>query len=309
MERSNTPIISVLVPAYNVEKHIARCLSSIVEQTFTSYEVIVINDGSIDHTKEIVQHFVETYPQIQLYNQENKGIGAVRNKAISLAKGEFIAFVDGDDYIYPTFLETLYNSAIKHNADISCCNFALCNNNYKVFHKTVLRKRKGVYTGTAFAKSAILDVTVRSYLWNKLWRRSLFVDYNIVFPEHLFEDFSVVSILCSKARRVVVTNQPLYLYTKHRGGISSITNNNCIPDYLAAFQLLKSHFRNEGTYKTYRNRFFWGNLKVRITVFSWMVMLAFHHKTLKNIKTQIRYTFCSDETLQKLVEANAVSNS
>lgn len=103
------PTISVIIPCYNQEKYIAECLDSVIAQTFTDYEVIVVNDGSTDNSCEIIKGYVEKYPHIRLINQENQGLSATRNNAMKYATGTYFYPLDGDDKIHPTCLEKLYH--------------------------------------------------------------------------------------------------------------------------------------------------------------------------------------------------------
>ena len=119
------PSVSVIVPIYKVEKYIKRCLDSIKAQTFENYEVIMINDGTPDNSAKIAEEYTSD-PRFKLFHQPNSGIGNVRNRAIGLAKGEYLAFVDSDDSILPDHLKGLYESAYESNADIVCCGYCCC---------------------------------------------------------------------------------------------------------------------------------------------------------------------------------------
>ena len=113
------PKISVIVPIYNVEEYLEKCLDSLVNQTLKDIEIILINDGSPDNSEAIVKKYLKKYKEKIIYHKkENEGQGIARNYGIKLAKGEFISFVDSDDYIDLTMLEKLYNKAIKENSDI-----------------------------------------------------------------------------------------------------------------------------------------------------------------------------------------------
>lgn len=115
-----TPKISVIVPVYNVEKYIEKCLDSILAQTFRDFEVIVLNDGSTDASADIVREIAKRDDRIQLYEHENMGLGPTRNRGISVARGEYLSFVDSDDYISSIMLEKLYEKAVAEDADVSC---------------------------------------------------------------------------------------------------------------------------------------------------------------------------------------------
>ena len=117
-----TPKISLIIPVYNVQEYIEKALQSVVNQTFKDFEVIIVNDGSKDQSVEIVKKFIRKYDNFRLINQENQGLSGARNTGLKEAKGEYIAFIDSDDFIENNFLEELYNLAVDNDADISYCN-------------------------------------------------------------------------------------------------------------------------------------------------------------------------------------------
>lgn len=127
MEKNIQPKVSVIIPCYNVEAYLAECLDSVINQTLKEIEIVCINDGSKDSTLEILQRYAEKDERIVLISQENSGLSKTRNRGVELAKGEFITFLDSDDWVDLDFLEKLYNAASKNSCDIACA--------------TVIRKR------------------------------------------------------------------------------------------------------------------------------------------------------------------------
>ena len=121
--KKNKPKISVIVAVYNVAEFLNKCLESILKQTMPmeDYEVLIINDGSTDNSTRIINAYVENYFNFYSIYQENSGLSAARNTGIENANGEYIVFIDGDDFIEPTYLEELYNACVFNNADISYC--------------------------------------------------------------------------------------------------------------------------------------------------------------------------------------------
>lgn len=111
--------VSIIVPIYNVEKYLKRCLDSLVNQTLNDIEIICINDGSTDGSLEILNEYGRRDDRIVIINQENSGLSATRNKGIDIAKGQFIGFVDSDDWVSKDYFEKLYNSAIQNEAEIA----------------------------------------------------------------------------------------------------------------------------------------------------------------------------------------------
>ena len=125
------PKISVVVPVYNVEKFLERCLNSIVNQTFKDIEIICVNDGSTDNSRKILDKYTN-YSNIKIIDQINAGLSEARNTGLLNAKGEYIAFIDSDDYIDPNFFEVLYNTAFEKNSDIECAGIIRENNKKKI---------------------------------------------------------------------------------------------------------------------------------------------------------------------------------
>ena len=119
------PAISLIIPVYNVEDYLEKALLSVQNQTFRDFEAIIVDDGSTDKSLEIIKKFCEKNSNFIFLTQKNKGPAAARNYGISVCKGDYIAFMDSDDYIEPEFLEMLYKTAIENDADITCCNFNL----------------------------------------------------------------------------------------------------------------------------------------------------------------------------------------
>lgn len=174
--------ISVVIPVYNSEKYIERCVQSVLAQSFTDFELILVNDGSSDASWEIMQKMESVDSRIAIHSQENGGAASARNKGISLAGGEYITFIDSDDYVSEDYLLNLYNNAEKHNADLSiCCEEWYLNGETHVDKMNENR----VYTNNEYIRST-LDGTI-DYITvfgscAKLIRRSLLTENNIEFP-------------------------------------------------------------------------------------------------------------------------------
>ena len=117
------PKVSVIVPVYNVEEYLERCLDSLVNQTLKDIEIIIVNDGSTDGSKEIIQKYLNKYKNIVYLEKENGGLSSARNYGIPYAKGEYIGFVDSDDYVELTMYEKMYNKAIEEKSDMVECDF------------------------------------------------------------------------------------------------------------------------------------------------------------------------------------------
>lgn len=235
--------ISVIIPIYNVGEYLYRCLSSVACQTFKNYEVIMVNDGSTDKSPQIAGDFEKSFSNFKLVHNTKKGVSSARNLGVSLAKGEYVAFVDSDDYIDPNYLLRLYNAAVNNNADIAHCNYVLYNIDSGFLYAGRIRKpKKGIMTNIKMVRKTISDFYMRSYLWNKLWRRKLFTDNNITFPEMKFEDIATVSKLLYYANKGVILNKYLYYYTIRDGSIVQTVSINNISDYILSYGMLRRFF-------------------------------------------------------------------
>ena len=132
------PKVSIIIPVFNVENYLERCLKSVIAQTFKDIEIIIINDGSIDKSLEICKKFAESDKRIILINQKNSGVSAARNTGIDIATGKYLSFVDSDDFITPDMIEFLLTNLEEHDADISSCGMYDCYiQNNKIQEKTL----------------------------------------------------------------------------------------------------------------------------------------------------------------------------
>jgi len=210
------PKISVIVPVYNVEKYVSKCIESIINQTYRNLEIIIVNDGSTDRSGNICDYYAKKDDRIVLIHQENQGLSMARNNAIDIARGEYIGFVDSDDWIAPDMYHTMYGNAAEYYADISMCNFYYVRedgvkSSYSVENEGI-KVLEGVY------KVAHNIRLSNNYVWNRLYRRYLFED--IRFPKgKTFEDIFVMHRLVDMANRVVLSSECKYYYLLRRTGI------------------------------------------------------------------------------------------
>lgn len=201
--------ISVIVPVYNSEKYLERCLESIVFQTLHDIEIIIINDGSSDNSGKVAEKFLPDKRVIYI-KQENKGQGAARNKGLALAKGKYISFIDSDDYIDNDFLEKLYKAATRNDADIAAASII---RKYETFEKwRVLYERHSVITDKNKMFEAV-KYPEQSYVWNKIYKRSFLVENMFQFQEGVFyEDICALLNLLLGAKKLVVVPDTNYYY-------------------------------------------------------------------------------------------------
>lgn len=211
--------ISVIVPAYNVAPWISNCLNSILAQTYKNLEVIVIDDGSIDETPQIIDYFAKKDSRIIAIHQKNAGLVAVRNKGITRASGDYIAFVDADDAIDPDMYERLMFNAIKYQADISHCGVRFCfpDGHVELHYGTNKIKIQNNFEGQ---KDLLEGEFIEPGLWNKLYRSSLLIDScldeNVLNNEDLLRNF----VLFKRAKKSVFEDFCGYQYYQREGSMS-----------------------------------------------------------------------------------------
>ncbi len=248
--------ISVIIPIYNVEEYLYRCLSSVACQTFKNYEVIMINDNSTDSSMKIAQRFAENFQNFRVVDNPDKGVANARNLGIRLSLGEYVAFVDSDDYVDPNYLMRMYSAIKKYNADIAHCNYSLYYMDSGFLHPTKIRKPKaGIMSGIKMVRKTIADFYMRSYLWNKLWKKTLFTENQIFFPQMKFEDIATVSKLLYYANKGIMINQYLYQYTIRSGSIVQTASVQNIGDYVLSFGMLRRFFTDKQELKNLKYPF------------------------------------------------------
>ena len=213
--------VSVIVPVYNVEQYLNECLESLVNQTLEEIEIIVVNDGSPDNSQDIIDEYVEKYPtKIRSFIKENGGISDARNYGIKKAVGEYIGFVDSDDYVDVTMFEKLYKQASIYKSDIVVCDFIKDYGNS-------LQRTRNIRNWSLF-DSKILENPVllfhsKPYAWNKLYKRNMFLDNNMFFPVgQCFEDSAIIYNILYLANKITCVKEQLYYYRVNR--LESITN-------------------------------------------------------------------------------------
>ena len=270
---NGTPDVSVIVPVYNVEHYIQHCLQSLVDQTCScKYEIIVVNDGTKDNSMAIVHRFAKEYSFIKIIEQDNAGLSAARNTGIRNATGEFLVFVDSDDYVSPDYIKLLYESAVSNGSDVACCNYRNIVNENGTGVNNFLKHSTGVYSGEKILREVLQDITVRSYVWNKMYRRSIFTDNNLQFPVGVnFEDLAVTPQVFYYAKKVSFIPQALYYYVHREGSITGSISKRDIRNYLQAYSTLRKFMEEKNIYKKYKFTYCILSKKIGITIFGMLV--------------------------------------
>ena len=221
--QQKTPLISIVIPVYNVEKYLARCLNSVRVQTYSNLEIILVNDGSTDASYDICRQYAEKDKRIKIINQENKGISATRNVGTLAATGKYMAFIDSDDIVSSDYVEYMYIIAEKEHADFAACEVVSVRNDvipelkpsyYDGFYK--------VFNSERALRSMLYDDGLFLSVGSKLFLTSFIKNY--VFPEgKVYEDTAVIYKLIDGAERIVCGQKICYYYMLRENSISTST--------------------------------------------------------------------------------------
>lgn len=183
---SANPKVSIIVPVYNVEKYLANCLDTLVKQTLKDIEIICINDGSKDSSPEILKCYAQKDSRIKIIDKQNAGLSAARNDGLKVASGEFVGYVDSDDWVDLNFYEKLYTAAKKYDAEIASGNIIRCGNR-AVKYKVKFEKEELITDSIEKLKAA--KIPKYNYVWNKIYKRESLIALDLLFPDgRLYED-------------------------------------------------------------------------------------------------------------------------
>lgn len=227
-------LISIIVPVYNVEKYINRCIETIIKQDYKNIEILLIDDGSTDESGNICDEFEKKYSNIKVIHQKNQGLSKARNVGIKMSSGKYIGFVDSDDYIERDMYDVLHKNMLKYDADISVCDYIKIAENMKSCKKSNINSKTIIYDEMApKMKELLTEENLNNYVWNKLYKRDLF-DKNMFKEGAKFEDIDIMYKLFYEANRIVYTDYAAYNYVQRDNSIMKTIDNNAIADLIRA---------------------------------------------------------------------------
>ncbi len=210
-------LISVIIPIYNVEKYLTKCVESIIMQSYKNIEIILVDDGSPDKSGALCDEFAEKDKRITVIHQKNKGLSGARNSGLEIAKGEYILFIDSDDWIDKTFIETLYKNALEYSAEICVPGFCLSYENGRRINDSRVDNLT-VYCTERALECFLFNGYLTPCVASKLWKKSLWND--VKCPEgKLFEDQYTTYKLIAKADRIIYNPLVKYYYFKREESI------------------------------------------------------------------------------------------
>lgn len=243
-------VISVIVPVYNVACYLPECVESILGQSFRDFELILVDDGSTDSSGELCDQYRLKDSRIQVIHKINGGLSSARNAGIDAASGNFIAFVDSDDFVHEEYLSVLYKMAEEYNADLTACSFV----KGKTCEWPKNTDAVEIRNGREIMENMNDRDVIITVAWNKLYKSSLFKENKLRFPEgKLHEDMFLMPQILWHAEKMIITDRKLYFYRQRSGSImnSSFSLKNF--DILDAVEFRMGYLKEKGLSRLYKD--------------------------------------------------------
>lgn len=246
------PKISIIVPVYKVEKYLKRCVDSILAQTYTNFELILVDDGSPDTCPAMCDKFAKQDNRIKVIHKENGGLSDARNAGLSIATGEYIGFVDSDDYIDPQMYDILLHCLLEDNADVAICNYIRVNESYQKI-TTMLQPSRN----KCFSQEEFIQELLQPYggyfvvAWNKLYRKAIFNDLRFPLGKQ-HEDEFIIHHVVARCKKITCVENVLYYYFQREGSIMSQEFNVRHMDYGEAL-IDRYHFTKKNKYHLWKD--------------------------------------------------------
>ena len=249
------PLITVGIACYNIETYIRRCLDSVLAQTYPALDIIVVDDGSTDSSGAICDDYAKKDNRIRVIHQENKGLGGARNTIIDAARGTYIAFIDGDDYIDPDMYEQMMGAILEHDADLAVSRYYIEFEDAagRGMHRKPPAERDGFPVECMDANRLLTclieekeDHVVQNAAWNKLYKTSLIGDLR--FPPRLYEDIVYTTKLLARVKKGCYLHTPFYHYIISRQGsiMGAGVRKNILTDQIPAYNERRDFLREIG---------------------------------------------------------------
>ncbi len=247
VENRKKNLVSIIIPCYNAEKYLDKCMESLLNQTYRDIEILLIDDGSTDDSLRICQRYMETDSRVRVFTQTNMGQGEARNRGLQESVGEYIVFVDSDDWMETYAVQELYDSLKSNDADIAIADLYRTKMDdeevgsvYEEYVEDNLLE-KGKNKGYVFE--------ISSFPVSKLYKASIFIKSGFSFPNHFFEDVAAIPVLFAYADRISHVNRPLYYYRNHAG--STVNHIYRLDDRVKCLYSLVDIFKSHNLFTEY----------------------------------------------------------
>ncbi len=233
MRYMSNDLISIITPVFNVERYVARCLNSIINQTYTNWELILVNDGSTDNSGYICRDFAQKDKRIIYIEQNNQGQSVARNKALDIAKGKYICFVDSDDWVDFDYLRCLYETIKENNSEIAICAHFLSENQKNILKYVPTDKQ--IFKVDEFKNKLIKD-EIRSFLVDKIFSKEV-INGSRFIPGIYYEDYRFYNEILPKLNKdIPVINKPLYYYYQRENSTTHVRKFKHVFDQFNAYK-------------------------------------------------------------------------
>ena len=241
--------VSVIVPVYNAERYLERCVNSIFAQTFTDYELILVDDGSTDGSGKMCDDYAQSNPQVCVIHQANQGVSAARQKGLDAANGQYVIFADPDDWVEPTMLEELLKVAINNDADVVICDFWI--NSSEVTGDRKYQNPRALSSDSLLRQ--LISRELHGFTWNKLYRSSCLRKYHVTFPQGInyCEDLWFnCKLFLNQNVTVAYLKKAFYHYDyySNSSGLSRKLSARSVKDYLSFIDFIHDELQ-EGEFK------------------------------------------------------------
>lgn len=289
--------VSVIIPVYNAEKYIYQCLDSVFNQTYKNIEVIIINDGSQDKSKEIILQIIDKYKNVVYIEQENQGLSVSRNKGLSIVKGRYILFLDSDDYLDINSIKLLYEKAINTDSDMVIMGHKKV---YDYKHKyeeliPINVDEDKIYKGKDICEM-MLNRKIQGYAWDKFIKTEKINKSELYFePKRYIEDLYPMFKLVYNCEKITFVNKPLYNYRQVMSSISNKRNEKIINDYIYAHDKVLDFIKEKNEFNSESIFYFkYGAFRTIISMIniyykhSYKIYNYFNSKNLKHYEPKIK---------------------
>lgn len=289
--------VSVIVPVYNAERHLGKCVESILNQTLKEFELIIINDGSTDSSYELCKKYAVKDERIVLLDQKNSGVSVARNRGLDIAKGEYIYFIDADDYIEKNTLEILYNRAIASNSDIVVFGYKTISEN-SVYVEKVSDCEYTIQEFLAHYGDFIISSSILGAIWNKIYKRETINDIRFIEGIKHHEDLFFVQDVLRKCKLVSMQGDLYYNYINNDGSASRRHIENLFEIFLESHKKSIQFLTEMNSYET--------NIKAQNTCFikltiNAIIMIMKSDENRKAKLEKIRYIFNNGNVKQAIM--------
>lgn len=236
--------VSVIVPVYNVEKYLDKCLNSLVNQTLKDIEIIVINDGSTDNSEKIIKKYQKKHKNIKYIKKNNGGVSEARNVGLEQATGEYIGFLDSDDWLEENMYEKLYNKAKKEDFDIVACDTQAIFPTKKTYISSNIKND--------YVKNTELMIDAYAVIWNKIYKKEIIKDIKFKKDMNFCEDVEFLYMVYSKVKKIGVLKEPLHNYLQREGSLTYVYDEK-LYKLIEAMDDVVEYYKKNKIYYKYKN--------------------------------------------------------